>query len=603
MGTVDVEVVSHLSGTVVAVAEVGAAVRAGQVVVAVELMKMHHDVVAPVDGIVGAVAVAVGEEVRDGQPVATIRPQSLAAGATHDDDGPGERADLARLRARRALTDDAARPDAVARRHEQGSRTARENVADLLDEGSFVEYGGLAIAAQRQRRTLEELQERTPADGLITGVGTINAAGAGGADPRCAVFAYDATVLAGTQGMVNHDKLDRLLDLVERAPMPLVMFVEGGGGRPGDTDRMGASWLDVTTFRALARLSGRAPMVAVVHGYCFAGNAALAGCADVVIATRTANLGMAGPAMIEGGGLGVVAPNAIGPVDLHAGTGVVDIVVADEAEAVTVARHVVGLFQGATTGSPTADQTPLRTAVPEDRRRAYDVRPIVERLFDAGTVVELRPDAAAGMLTAFARLDGRPVGVLANVPAHLGGAIDGDAADSAARFMSLCSSRGLPIVALCDTPGFMVGVDAERDAGVRRFGRLFIEGANLAVPLVTVVLRKAYGLGAMAMLGGDLRAPYATLAWPTAELGPMGLEGAVRLGFRRELDAIDDDAERAARERQLIDLAHANADGVNVASFGEIDDVIDPADTRLRLIALLAAAGPVTGSGRPVSVW
>ena len=598
-----IEVVSHLTGTVVSVVDVGTAVRAGQVVVAVELMKMHHDVVAPVDGVMAEVGVVVGDEVRDGQPVATLRPETVEAGATAEDAGPDERADLARLRARRALTDDAARPDAVARRREQGSRTARENVADLLDDGSFVEYGGLAIAAQRQRRTLEELQERTPADGLITGVGTIHADSGGAADPRCAVFAYDATVLAGTQGMVNHDKLDRLLDLVERAPMPLVMFVEGGGGRPGDTDRMGASWLDVTTFRALARLSGRIPLVAVVHGYCFAGNAALAGCADVVIATRTANLGMAGPAMIEGGGLGTVAPGEIGPVDLHAATGVVDIVVANEAEAVAVARQVVGLFQGAVAPPPTADQTRLRTSVPEDRRRAYDVRPIVEHLFDAGTVVELRPEAAPGMLTAFARLDGRAVGILANVPAHLGGAIDGDAADSAARFMSLCSSRGLPIVALCDTPGFMVGVDAERDAGVRRFGRLFIEGANLTVPLVTVVLRKAYGLGAMAMLGGDLRAPFATLAWPTAEFGPMGLEGAVRLGFRRELDAIDGDAERGERERQLIDLAHANADAVNVASFGEIDDVIDPADTRERLIALLAAAGPTVPSGRPVVVW
>lgn len=602
MGDVTVDVVSHLTGTVVSVVDAGASVRAGQVVVAVELMKMHHDVVAPVDGVVVEVAVVVGDDVADGQRVATLRPGSVEPGGVDVAPAPGDRADLVRLQARRALTTDAARPEAIARRRQDGSRTARENVADLFDDGSFVEYGGLAIAAQRQRRTLEELQERTPADGLITGVGTVHAA-AGTPDPRCAVFAYDATVLAGTQGMVNHDKLDRLLDLVERSPMPLVMFVEGGGGRPGDTDRMGASWLDVTTFRALARLSGRAPMIAIVHGYCFAGNAALAGCADVVIATRTANLGMAGPAMIEGGGLGAVDPAEIGPTDLHAATGVVDIVVADESEAVAVARRLVGLFQGDVVGAPSADQDPLRTAVPEDRRRAYDIRPIVERVLDTDSVVELRPETAPGMLTAFARLDGRPVGVLANVPAHLGGAIDGDAADSAARFMSLCSSRGLPIVALCDTPGFMVGVEAERDAGVRRFGRLFIEGANLAVPLVTVVVRKAYGLGAMAMLGGDLRAPYATLAWPTAELGPMGLEGAVRLGFRRELDAIDDAAERAEREQQLIALAHANADAVNVASFGEIDDVIDPAETRARLIALLAAAGPTAPSGRPVTVW
>jgi acetyl-CoA carboxylase carboxyltransferase component len=390
--------------------------------------------------------------------------------------------------------------------------------------------------------------------------------------------------------MTNHAKLDRLLGLCEQHRLPLVVFAEGGGGRPGDTDGLGASWLDVTSFRAFARLSGRVPVVAIVNGRCFAGNAALAGCADVIIATPSARLGMAGPAMIEGGGLGQVDPDDIGPAAMHARTGAVDVVVADEAEAAAVARHYLGFFQGAVAGWDVADQAPLRTVVPENRKRVYDVRSVVEVLADSGSVLELRREAAPGMVTALARLGGRAVGILANDPTHLGGAIDAEGADSATRFLGLCDVHGLPVVVLCDTPGFMVGPEAEEAAGVRRFGRLFQAGAHLRVPLVAVVLRKAYGLGAQAMMGGHLHAPVATLGWPTAELGPMGLEGAVRLGFRRDLEAIADPAERDERERQLVELAYANASGFNVATFAEIDDVIDPAETRDRLIAVLTMA-------------
>ncbi len=284
--------------------------------------------------------------------------------------------------------------------------------------------------------------------------------------------------------------------------------------------------------------------------------------------------------------------------------GVVDVVVADEAEAVAVARQYLSYFQGRLPSGEAVDQHLLRPAVPENRRVVYDVRRIVDGLFDTSSVLELRRDFAPGMVAALARLDGRPVGVLANDPSHLGGAIDADGADVAARMMQLCDAFGLPLVVLCDTPGFMVGPDAERDAGVRHFSRMFVAGANLSVPIVTVVTRKAYGLGAQAMMGGHLRPPVATLAWPTAELGPMGLEGAVRLGFRRELEAIEDPAERAEREEQMIALAHAQAAGINVASHVELDDVIDPAETRDRIVAALQAAGPVARGGRGfVDTW
>jgi acetyl-CoA carboxylase carboxyltransferase component len=616
-------VVAPMAGTVVHLAAgVGDEVRAGGTLLALESMKMEHPVVSPDDATVVAVLVAPGDTVRTGDPLVRLtanrsghlgRPAPVG-GTSAASDAPADeelRADLAEVHARRAQLQDAARPEATRARHDRGRRTARENLADLVDEGSFVEYGGLAIAAQRARRPLDDLIANTPADGLIAGTATINAAHVGVDRARCVVLAYDYTVLAGTQGAVNHRKKDRMLTLAARHRLPVVVFTEGGGGRPGDTDVTGASWLDAAAFHLFARLSGLVPTVAIVDGYCFAGNAALAGAADVIIATETAHLGMAGPAMIEGGGLGVHDPSTIGPIDVQRANGVVDVVVADDVEAVAVARRYLSCFQGRlpADAATAADQRALRAAVPANRREVYDVRALLEVLVDGGALLELRRDFAPGMVTALARIDGRAVGVLANDPTHLGGAIDADGADAAARLLQLCDAHGLPVVVLCDTPGFMVGPDAERQAGVRHFSRMFVIGANLSVPLVAVVTRKAYGLGAQAMLGGHLAVPVTTVAWPTAELGPMGLEGAVRLGFRRELEAIEDPDERAERERQMIELAYANARALNVATYGEIDDVIDPADTRARITAALDAAGPLpapppNGKRRPnVDAW
>ena len=609
-----VDVVSPMLGTVVHLPVVpGDPVAAGATVVVLESMKMEHPVRAEVDGVVTALLVEPGHTVEVGAVVARLEPADAATGSDADAatsdavDLDRIRDDLQAVRDRHALLEDAARPDAVAKRRATGHRTARENVADLVDDGSFHEYGGLGIAAQRTRRSVEDLQAATPADGLVTGTATVNADRYGPEASRVAVAAYDYTVLAGTQGWVNHHKKDRLFELARRHRLPVVLFAEGGGGRPGDTDIVAASWLDARAFALFAQLSGLVPTVAIVTGRCFAGNAALAGCADVIIATEDANLGMAGPAMIEGGGLGRVAPEEVGPIDVQRANGVVDVVVADEAEAVAVAKQYLGYFQGRDPETTYADQRHLRFAVPENRREVYDVRRIVDVLFDTGSVLELRRDFAPGMITALARLDGRPVGVLANDPTHLGGAIDADGADAAARLLQLCDAFDLPVVVLCDTPGFMVGPEAERDAGVRHFSRMFVVGANVQVPIVTVVTRKAYGLGAQAMMGGHLDAPVATLGWPTAELGPMGLEGAVRLGFRRELEAIADPVERAEREEQMIALAYANASGLNVASFAEIDDVIDPADTRRHVLAALAAVGPPpprAGRRRPnIDAW
>jgi acetyl-CoA carboxylase carboxyltransferase component len=499
--------------------------------------------------------------------------------------------DLQELRRRRALVEDAARPEAVGRRRARKGRTARENLADLLDEGSFVEYGGLAIAAQRGRRSLAELIASTPADGLVIGTGTVGASVLGSERSAVAVLAYDYTVMAGTQGVIGHRKLDRFFELIDRMRLPVVLFAEGGGGRPGDTDYPVVSALDVRSFAKWAALSGVVPRIAVVNGRCFAGNAVLAGCSDLIVATEDTSLGMGGPAMIAGGGLGRVEADEVGPIEMQAPNGVVDIVVADEAAAVHVAQQLLGYFQAPVLGGGDAvDQTGLRTLVPERERRAYKVAPIIEALADAGSVTFLRERFAPELVSALARIDGRAVGIIANNTFAMAGAVTSDASDKGARFLQLCNAFGLPVVSLIDTPGFMVGRDAEQTGLVRHASRLLIAGASLRVPLVAVVLRRAYGLGAQAMMGGSLHEPLLTVAWPSAHLGPMGLEGAVRLSLRRELEAIEDDATREARVQEMTALAQDNARAVNAAQLFELDDVIDPADTRRVIAATLAAA-------------
>ena len=509
------------------------------------------------------------------------------------------RDDLLELLARRALTEDTARPDQVARRHATGRRTARENVADLVDPGSFVEYGRFVTAAQEARRSMDELLDRTVADGLVGGLATVDGR-------SCAVLSYDYLVMAGTQGVRGHHKSDRLIALIERMGLPVVFFTEGGGGRPGDTDIPVVSALQVGSFALWARLSGVVPRIAVVAGNCFAGNAVLAGCSDLIVATEDSSLGMAGPAMIAGGGLGDVAAHEVGPVEVHAENGVVDVVVADEEEGVEVARTLLGYFTRTDEEWVCPDQTPLRDVVPEREQTAYDVRPVVETLADEGSVTFLRESFAPELVTALGRVEGRTVGFLGTQTLHMAGAITSDAADKAARFLQLCDSYGFPVVSLVDTPGMRVGPEAERTGLVRHTSRLLVVGAQLQVPLVGVVLRRGYGLGAQAMLGGSTHKPLLTLAWPGAHLGPMGLEGAVRLAMRKELDAIADDAERERTVQELTAAYREQAKALNAARLFEIDDVIDPAETRQVVAATLAAAtanGRLTGSGRPVDTW
>ncbi|MBK0869742.1 ATP-grasp domain-containing protein [Saccharopolyspora sp. HNM0986] len=600
------EVAAPISGTVAELTRApGEQVTEGTVLLVLEAMKMQHPVPATADGTVADVLVAVGDVVAAGRLVALLSPGAVetgpdSAGPEVDLDRP--RPDLAELQQRRAFTADAARPEAVARRHAAGRRTARENIDDLCDEGSFVEYGALAIAAQRTRRPVEDLVQRTPADGLIAGVGRVGG-NEFGESSRVVAMSYDYLVLAGTQGQRGHAKKDRLFELAERSRLPVVLFAEGGGGRPGDTDGAGVTGLDSSAFALYAQLSGTVPLVGIASGRCFAGNAALLGCCDVVIATPESSIGMGGPAMIEGGGLGEFSPDEVGPAEVQRANGVIDVAAADDADAVALARTYLSYFQGDLADWEAPDQRALRHAIPQNRLRVYDMRQVVHGLADVDSVLELRGDFGHGAITALARVEGRPLGVIASNPAHLGGAIDSPAADKIARFLQLCDAYGLPVLSLCDTPGFMVGPEVEKTAAVRHVSRIFVNAANLAVPFGTIVLRKGYGLGAQAIAAGGFGRPRFIVAWPTGEFGPMGLEGAVRLGYRKELDSITDPEARRQRFAEMVAAEYERGKATNVASAFEIDDVIDPAESRRWITALLTAERGHGGTRSCVDTW
>jgi len=561
----------------------GDAVTAGQILVVLESMKMEHVITAGCSGYVRAICVSLNENVQVGSPLLFIEEAEVSADVKTTEseiDLDAIRPDLAEVIERHSFTLDERRPEAVEKRRSKNRRTARENVNDLCDPGSFIEYGALIVAAQRGRRPLDELIRKTPADGLITGIGTVNRGLFDEAGSRCMVLAYDFTVLAGTQGLFNHKKMDRMLNIANEWHLPTVFFAEGGGGRPGDTDANVVAGLDITTFSRFAALSGKVPLIGIVEGPCFAGNASLLGCCDVIIATRNSNIGMGGPAMIEGGGLGVVKAEDIGPIDVQTRNGVVDIEVANEAEAVSVARKYLSYFQGSISTWEAADQRRLRWLIPENRLRVYDVRKVIAGLADAGSALEMRPHFGPGMVTALVRIEGRPFGLIANDPRHMGGAIEADDADKAARFLQLCDVHRLPVLSLCDTPGFMVGPEIEERAQVRHVCRMFVVGSHITVPYFTVVLRKGYGLGAMAMAAGSFHDSFFTVAWPTGEFGGMGLEGAVKHGFKKELEAIKDPAERESTYKFFVEQAYAMGKGMNMASYMEIDAVIDPGETR-----------------------
>ena len=604
-------IAAAMQGTIVAVeAAPQDEVKKGAPLLIMDAMKMEHIITAPYDGMIQAVYAEVGKTVAKGHGLMLLLPMAVVGDAYVEEvavDVTLIRPDLQEVLDRHAVGLDKNRPVKMARRYKTGHRSARQNIADICDKDSFVEYGPLVIAAQRRRRTLEDLIENTPADGMLAGLCSINGSMFPGTASRCILISYDYTVLAGTQGGQNHRKKDRLFALAEQMRCPVVCFAEGGGGRPGDTDTMGVAGLDCLAFNFFAKLSALVPLVGITTGRCFAGNAALLGCCDVIIATEDANIGMGGPAMIEGGGLGVFRPEEIGPTAHQAPNGVIDILVKDEAEAVKATRKYLSYFQGNLPDWQCQDQHLLRAAIPENRLRIYDIYHVINTLADVDSVLELRQAFGVGMITVFARFEGRPIGIIANNPAYLAGAINSDGADKATRFMQLCDAFDLPLLFLCDCPGIMVGPEAEKTALVRHASRMFVAGANLSVPFFTIILRKAYGLGAQAMAGGSFKVTNFTISWPTGEFGGMGLEGAVKLGYRKELEAVKEPEKRRQLWQEMVARMYRHGKAVNVASTFEIDDVIDPADSRKWIMAALQSAPaqpPREGKKRPcVDTW
>lgn len=604
------DIVVDFAGTVVAIgAQPGQTVSARTPLITVESMKMEYPVAAGAAGVVTQLLVQIGDQVHTGQIVAAFEP-----GSTGVADEPAGvisnlediRPDLAELQERLRFTQDDARPEVRVKRHRIGHRTARENIADLIVPGSFTEYGSLTVAAQRSRRSLDDLVANTPADGIVTGFAKVASATPTGSEIAAAILVYDYTVLAGTQGYFSHRKTDRVLEVARERQVPVVLFGEGGGGRPGDTDaeHLVAAGLNVTTFATLGTLSGKVPMVGVLTGRSFAGNAAMLGCCDVIVATVDSNLGMAGPAMIEGGGLGRYSPDEIGPMSVQAPNGVVDVTVDDDRAAVYAVKRYLSYFDRSVHTFTAADQRRLRQVIGPNRKEMYDIRALISVLADEGSVFELREQFGKGVVTALVRIEGKAYGLIANNPAHLGGAIDADAADKMARFLQLCDAHGLGVVSICDTPGFMVGPDAEQTATVRHFSRLFVIGSQLDIPIITIVVRKGYGLGAQSMAAGSFARSAATIAWPTGEIGAMGLEGAVRLGYAKELGAIDAEQQREARFNELLDAHYAAGKAINGAMKLEFDEVIDPADTRRWITASLGQYRPSPHrSARYIDPW
>ena len=600
-----------IQGTIISIhVTEGDTVKRGDQLVVIESMKLFHVLKADRSGVVRRVTMAEGDTVRQDYPIVYLEPTG-DADDTGDDaeviDPDYIRPDLELLYERRAYTLDENRADAVASRRRFGYRTARENIEDLVDPGSFVEFGTIVVAAQRARRTEEWLRERTPADGMILGLAHVNGHLFPDTESRVIAMSYDYTVFAGTQGTRNHAKQDRMFNLAQRYRIPVIAFMEGGGGRPGDTDGKGGVAMDTMTFTDWSRLSGLVPLVGITNGRCFAGNTVLLACCDVIIATEGSTVGMGGPAMIEGGGVGIYTPEEVGPMSFQVPNGVIDILVKDEAAAVATAKKYVSYFQGSISDWEAHDQRRLRHVVPEDRVISYDMREAIEIIADKDSVLEIREKFGVGIITALIRVEGKPMGLIANNPHHLGGAVDSDAADKAARFLQLCDAFDLPIVSLMDCPGIMVGPEVERTALVRHAARLFNTGANLSVPMFGLILRKAYGLGVQAMCGGSSLAPTFMAAWPTAEFAGMNIEGMVKLGYRQELADIEDPDDRRKFYDEMVADRYEKAKAIYAGTFFGIDDVIDPAESRRWIVAGMSTLPPVqprTGKKRPyIDTW
>lgn len=495
---------------------------------------------------------------------------------------------LSELNERRHGISDAGRPEAVAKQHARGKLTARERIAELVDTGSFLEAGGLVGTTAGPRRNILE----APADGFVTGSALV------GGRP-VSLCSFDFTVAGGSNGKAGTLKFTRLLQRSLDDGNPFVMLMEGGGHRisEGLDSRHFSS--GTTIFQSMSDMSGWVPIVAAVMGPGFAGPTNHASLADFVVMVRpTATMGIAGPALVKAATGEVITKEELGGAAVQADRqGIADLAVESDAEALEAIRRFLSYFPSnarqplpivACDDPADRRDEELLTLVPANTRRAYDVRKVIGAIVDRDSIFEIKPTYARNVVTTLARLDGRPVGIVANQALHMGGTLDSNACEKAAHFISMCDAFGLPLVFLIDIPGFVPGTMAERQGLGRRSGRLVYELGNATVPRLSVILRKGYGMAYIAMNGGRSFDPDLVVAWPTAEICAMSIEGGVDVGFRKEIEQA---AEPEAKRAELIGNFRSHVDALYAAEGYGIDDVIDPRDTRLHLITTLNRAG------------
>lgn len=491
----------------------------------------------------------------------------------------------AELRRRRELVEDAGRPGAIERQHELGKLSARERIVRLVDDGRFREFGALVDAA---RGAPGQEQLVAPADGVVTGIGDI--------DGRpTAIMSFDFTVFGGSNGTAGGLKVARCCERARHDGMPLIMLLDGGGHRIQEGLDSHHFAHGFSVFQQMVDLSGYVPVVAVMLGPGFAGPSNFAALADFVVMVRgMSTMGIAGPALVRAATGERLSKEELGGADVQARLGVTDLAVDTEHEALDAVRVFLGYLPSNTGLAPPSDQafapragTDISTLVPADTSQAYDVYRVVEALADGDSVYELKSEHAPNVVTSLVRLGGRPVGVVANQPLHLGGALDSPACEKAAHFISLCDAFGVPLLFLIDVPGFLVGAESAATQLARRSGRLLFELGQATVARFSVVLRKGYGAAYIAMAGGRSFSADLALAWPTAEICAMSVEGAVDVAYRREVEAAEDPA---ARRAELIDGFRAQIGPFLAAQGFGIDEVIDPVETRPVLLDALAGA-------------
>lgn len=498
---------------------------------------------------------------------------------THTSVTPGEAVEAAR-----ALALDAARPAAVTRQHDLGKLTARERIDALVDSDSFVEFGGLVMPT---RDTAFEGEIDAPADGVVTGRAAL--------DGRpILVASFDFTVAGGSNGSAGSLKMFRLVEVAINEGTPVVMLLDGGGHRLQEGLDSWHFAAGFTLFNDMVALSGHAPMVSVMLGPGFGGPTNFAALSDFVVMVRgISSMGIAGPPLVKAATGEVLTKDELGGADVQTKRGTADLAVDSELEAFDAVRAFLSFLpSNCTQDAPVTDEVQahpdasgIGEIVPANTRLAYDVREVVERIADEYSVFEIRPQNAENVVTAFARLGGRPVGFVANQPMHLGGALDSAACEKVSHFVSVCDAFGVALVYLVDVPGFLGGSAAEGSQLGRRSGRMLFELGQATVPRMSVVLRKGYGAGYIAMAGGRSFAADPALAWPTAEISATSIDGALDIAYRREIANADDPE---AHRRDLYASFAKHISPLTAAQGFGVDDVVEPAETRSRLLAALA---------------